>query len=157
MSLFAVNLMLAVTWALATGSMSERNLILGFFVGVFVLQFVGSAFGDARYAIRLWRIVSLAVIFLRELLVSSFRVAVSVVAPQLTMKPAVIAVPLDVTSDFEITLLANLITLTPGTLTIDVAEDRSCLYVHAMYGGDPDQLAKEIKDTFEHRIQEAFR
>lgn len=157
MSLFALNLLLAVTWALATGSLSERNLILGFFVGLIVLQFVGTAVGDGRYAIRLWRFLALAGIFLRELLLSSVRVAASVVTPRLTMKPAVIAVPLDVTSDVEITLLANLITLTPGTLTIDVAADRSCLYVHAMYGGDPDQMAREIKDTFERRIREAFR
>lgn len=157
MSLFALNLMLAFTWALATGSLSERNLVLGFFVGLIVLQFVGRAVGDDRYAIRLWRFLALAGIFLRELLRSSVRVAASVVTPRLTMKPAVIAVPLDVTSDVEITLLANLITLTPGTLTIDVAADRSCLYVHAMYGGNPDQMAQEIKDTFERRIREAFR
>lgn len=157
MNLFALNLLLAVAWALATGSLSERNLALGFVVGLVVLHLVGSAVGDPRYVVRLWRWLTLLATFLKELLVSSFRVAVSVVTPRLTMKPAVIAVPLDVTSDVEITLLANLISLTPGTLTIDVAADRSCLYVHAMYGGDPEQLAREIKDTFERRIREALR
>jgi len=157
MSLFALNLILAFTWALATGSLSERNLVLGFVVGLVVLQLVGSAVGDARYGARLFRIAALATIFLKELLVSSVRVAISVLSPRLTMEPAVIAVPLDVDSDAEITLLANLISLTPGTLSIDVAEDRSCIYVHAMYGGDPDQLAEEIKHTFERRIREAFR
>lgn len=157
MSLFALNLILAFTWALATGSLSERNLVLGFVVGLVVLQLVGPAVGDARYGTRLFRIAALATIFLKELLVSSVRVAISVLSPRLTMEPAVIAVPLDVDSDAEITLLANLISLTPGTLSIDVAEDRSCIYVHAMYGGDPDQLAQEIKDTFERRIREAFR
>jgi multicomponent Na+:H+ antiporter subunit E len=157
MSLFALNLILAFTWALATGSLSERNLVLGFVVGLVVLQLVGSAVGDARYGTRLFRIAALATIFLKELLVSSVRVAMSVLSPRLTMEPAVIAVPLDVDSDAEITLLANLISLTPGTLSIDVAEDRSCIYVHAMYGGDPDELAREIKDTFERRIREAFR
>ena len=157
MSLFALNLLLAVTWALATGSLSERNLILGFFVGLGVLQIVGAAVGDARYGVRLWRIVGLILTFLKELLVSSVRVAASVLTPRLTMKPAVIAVPLDLEGDAEITLLANLISLTPGTLSIDVAADRSCLYVHAMYGGDPEQLAEEIKSTFERRIREAFR
>jgi multicomponent Na+:H+ antiporter subunit E len=157
MSLFALNLILAVTWALATGSLSERNLALGFVVGLIVLQLVGTAVGDARYGARLFRILALAATFLKELLVSSVRVAASVLAPRLTMEPAVIAVPLDLKSDAEITLLANLISLTPGTLSIDVAADRSCIYVHAMYGGDPDQLAEEIKHTFERRIREAFR
>lgn len=157
MNLFALNLLLAFTWALATGSLSEPNLVLGFVVGMAILQVVGSAVGDGRYVVRMIRIVLLAATFLKELLVSSVRVAIDVLRPHLRMRPAVIAVPLDLKSDAEITLLANLISLTPGTLTIDVANDRSCLYVHAMYGGDPDQMAAAIKATFERRIEEVFR
>lgn len=157
MSLFALNLLLAVTWALATGSLSELNLAVGFVIGIVVLHFVGGAVGDARYAKRLLRIVNLVLYFLYALTLSSVRVALDVLRPTLRMKPAVIAVPLDVTSDAEITLLANLISLTPGTLSIDVARDKSVLYVHAMYGGDPEALASEIKRTFERRILEVFR
>lgn len=157
MSLFALNLILAVVWALATGSLSELNLAIGFVVGMAVLHVVGAAVGDSRYVVRLVRLVGLALYFLYELALSSVRVALDVLRPTLRMKPAVIAVPLDIDRDAEITLLANLISLTPGTLTIDVADDRSCLYVHAMYGGDPDALAAGIKRTFERRIKEAFR
>jgi len=156
-SLFAINLLLAVTWALATGALSERNLALGFVIGMAILQVVGSAVGDGRYVLRLIRIVLLVLTFLKELTLSSVRLAIDVLRPHMRMRPAVIAVPLDLKSDVEITLLANLISLTPGTLTIDVAKDRSCLYVHAMYGGDPDQLSAAIKATFERRIEEAFR
>lgn len=157
MSLFALNLLLAVTWALATGSLSEVNLAVGFVIGIVVLHFVGGAVGDARYALRLFRIVNLVLYFLYALAMSSVRVALDVLRPTLRMEPAVIAVPLDVSSDAEITLLANLISLTPGTLSIDVARDKSVLYVHAMYGGDPEALAAEIKRTFERRILEVFR
>jgi multicomponent Na+:H+ antiporter subunit E len=97
------------------------------------------------------------VFFLKELVLSSVRVAIDVIRPQLTMRPAVISVPLDVTSDAEITLLANLISLTPGTLSVDVSDDRSCLYVHAMYGDDAEALRLGIKSDFEHRIREVFR
>lgn len=157
MSLFSLNLILAFIWALATGSLSELNLVIGFLVGMVVLHFVGAAVGDRRYVVRLFRIVGLIAYFLYELVLSSVRVALDVLRPELRMKPAVIAVPLDIESDAEITLLANLISLTPGTLSIDVADDRSCLYVHAMYGGEPDALASEIKRTFERRIREAFQ
>ncbi|MEX2501851.1 MAG: Na+/H+ antiporter subunit E [Trueperaceae bacterium] len=157
MNLFALNLMLAFVWALATGSLSEVNLVIGFLVGMGVLQFVGGALGDARYTVRFLRAIGLALFFLKELLLSSVRVAIDVIRPEMTMTPAVIAVPLDVTSDAEITLLANLISLTPGTLSLDVADDKSCLYVHAMYGSDPERLAQEIKSSFERRIQEVFR
>ena len=157
MILFGLNLLLAFVWAFATGTVTPVSLIVGFLVGMAVLHVMGSALGDARYVVRLWRGSVLLVIFIKELIVSSVRVAFDVLRPRLTMEPAVIRVPLDLTRDAEITLFANLISLTPGTLTIDVANDRSCLYVHAMYGTDPDGLAEELKRTFERRIREALR
>ena len=67
------------------------------------------------------------------------------------------SVPLRVDRDFEITLLANLITLTPGTLSVDVSDDRSTLYIHAIHVPDPDELREDIAGGFEQRILEAFR
>ena len=157
MNLFALNLVLAFVWAFATGSLSEVNLLVGFLVGMGVLHVVGEALGDARYAVRFFRAIGLIGFFLIELALSSVRVAIDVLKPEMTMTPAVIAVPLDVRSDAEITLLANLISLTPGTLSLDVADDKPCLYVHAMYGEDPEAVADEIKRSFERRIQEVFR
>jgi multicomponent Na+:H+ antiporter subunit E len=122
-----------------------------------VLHFVGPVLGDERYALRFVLAASLLLFFLRELVLSSVRVAIDVIKPRLTMRPAVVSVPLELHSDAQITLLANLISLTPGTLSVDVAEDRSCLYVHAMYGEDADALRLGIKSDFEHRIREVFR
>jgi multicomponent Na+:H+ antiporter subunit E len=155
--LLALHLVLAILWAMATGGISLVNLLVGFLIGGLVLHFAGPALGDARYAVRAYRLTALFGFFLRELLVSSVRVAVDVLRPRLTMIPAVVAVPLDLRDELQITLLANLVSLTPGTLSIDVAEDRRTLYVHAMYGQDPERLRREIKQSFERRIQEAFR
>ena len=157
MTLLALHLALALLWAMATGGITLLNLFAGFLVGGAVLHFAGPALGDARYAVRAWRFAALFGFFLRELVVSSVRVAVDVLRPELTMTPAVVAVPLELDSDVQVTLLANLVSLTPGTLSIDVSEDRSLLYVHAMYGEDPEALRRHIKEAFEHRIQEAFR
>jgi multicomponent Na+:H+ antiporter subunit E len=68
-----------------------------------------------------------------------------------------VAIPLDVETDVEITLLANLITLTPGTLSMDISDDRKVLYVHAMYVDDPEALRAEIKNGFERRVLEMLR
>jgi multicomponent Na+:H+ antiporter subunit E len=68
-----------------------------------------------------------------------------------------VAVPLDARTDAEIVLLANLITLTPGTLSLDLSDDRTVLYVHAMYLTDPDELRREIKEGFERRVLEVLR
>jgi multicomponent Na+:H+ antiporter subunit E len=72
------------------------------------------------------------------------------------MRPAIVAVPLDLTSDFQITLLANLITLTPGTLSLDISDDKKILYVHGMYVDDVDEFRRSIKQGFEKRVQELF-
>ena len=95
--------------------------------------------------------------FLWQLLLSNLRVAYDVITPRLHMRPGIIAVPLDAKTDQEITLLANLITLTPGTLSLDVSEDRRVLYVHAMFVDSPDEVRDSIKNGFERRLLELIR
>jgi multicomponent Na+:H+ antiporter subunit E len=73
------------------------------------------------------------------------------------MKPGIIAVPLDAETDFEITLLANLITMTPGTLSLDLSDDRKTLYVHAMYITDPEKIRHSIKHDLERRVLAVLR
>ena len=72
------------------------------------------------------------------------------------LRPGIFAYPLKVGSDFEITLLANLITLTPGTLSVDVSDDRRTLFVHAIDCSDVDKAIRDIRDGFERKIEEAF-
>ena len=92
-------------------------------------------------------------------MVSAVRVAFVVLHPNLksVLKPAIVAVPLTVKSDAEITLLANLITLTPGTLSIDVSEDRRLLYVHVLHLADRQALIADIAGGFERKIAEVFQ
>jgi multicomponent Na+:H+ antiporter subunit E len=155
--LFALNMVLALVWAMATGIITMGTLAFGFLIGMLVLHFVGPVLGDERYALRFVLAIGLLVFFLKELVLSSIRVAIDVIKPRLTMRPAVISVPLELESHAEITLLANLISLTPGTLSVDVSDDGSTLYVHAMYGEDADALRTGIKSDFERRIREVFR
>ena len=92
-----------------------------------------------------------------ELFLSNLRVAWEVVTPTHDMEPGVVAIPLDIKTDHEITLLANLITLTPGTLSLDVSDDKKFLYIHAMYiGDDKEAFIHSIKDGFERRVMEVF-
>jgi multicomponent Na+:H+ antiporter subunit E len=84
--------------------------------------------------------------------------AYDVLTPNFHMQPGVIAIPLDAQTDTEITLLATMINLTPGSLTIDVSADRSVMYLHAMYlGEDADAYRRSVKDGFERRILEVTR
>ena len=103
------------------------------------------------------RWLSLLLLFLRELIVSALKVAWLVVQPRLNIRPAIIAYPLTVTTDLQIALLANMITLTPGTLSVDVSADRKTLYVHAIDMESKEDLIGSIAAGFERKILEVLR
>lgn len=157
MTTYVLNVIFAVIWVAITGSATLLNLVFGFFLASLALWIVRGEMGGSGYWRRVGRILSLVRLFLKELALSAFRVAVMVLSPRLDLKPGIFAFPLTVDRDFEITLLANLITLTPGTLSVDVSEDRKILYVHALDCSDPEAVRRDIADGFERKILEAFR
>lgn len=93
-----------------------------------------------------------------ELMLANLRVARYTVSRLRTLRPAVLRVPLEPDlTDTEITLLASLITLTPGTLTLDVSRDRSAMFVHFMHVEDDAQAIAAVKNGFERRILKVTR
>jgi multicomponent Na+:H+ antiporter subunit E len=93
-------------------------------------------------------------LFMRELLVSVWEVVLTVLPPARARRSGIVAIPLDVRSDTGIALLANMITLTPGTTSLHVSDDRKLLYVHVMNLSD-DTVAR-IKSGFEQRVKQVF-
>ncbi|CDZ73183.1 Multisubunit Na+/H+ antiporter, MnhE subunit [Neorhizobium galegae bv. orientalis] len=154
---YILSLVFAVVWVAVTGSATLHNLIFGFALSTLVLWIVRDEMGARGYWRRLGRILSLLALFLKELALSAWKVAVLVMSPRMDLKPGIFAFPLTVTRDFEITLLANLITLTPGTLSVDVSEDRRTLFVHAIDCSDIEATKRDIANGFERKIMEAFR
>jgi multicomponent Na+:H+ antiporter subunit E len=154
---FFLNLLLAGFWALATGRLTSGTFLIGFMAGFATLLVMRRAIGTDVYVRKFNGAVRLLVLFLYELVKANIRIAYDIVTPTHYMRPAILAIPLDARSDFEITLLANMITLTPGTLTLHVAEDRSVLYIHSVYTPDPERLRRTIKEGFEARILELTR
>ncbi len=147
----------ALVWLAVSGSFTLPNLLLGLAAGGLSLALVrGHVRPDGR-RIRPLKLLSLLLLFFKELALSAFKVAVLVASPKMAVKPGIFAFPLTVDRDFEITLLANLITLTPGTLSVDVSEDRMVLYVHAIDCSDPAGARRDIANGFERKIMEAFR
>ncbi|MBC7281141.1 Na+/H+ antiporter subunit E [Hoeflea sp.] len=157
MSLFLVNVLLALAWSAVTGSFTFLNFAFGFVLAIFALSLIREQVGSIGYFSRARRVISLLLLFVYELLLSAWKVAVLVLSPRMDLKPGIFAYPLRVDRDFEITMLANLITLTPGTLSVDVSDDRRTLYVHAIDASDPDAARRDIAEGFERKIMEAFR
>ncbi len=150
-------LLLTLAWLMLTGSWSVPNIVLGFALSLAASSFSRETRRRREVAIRPARVLGLALLFLWELALSGYRVARLVLTPRMELKPGIFAYPLKVDRNFEITLLANLITLTPGTLSVDVSPDRKLLFVHAIDCSDPDQARRDIANGFERKILEAFR
>lgn len=157
MSLFTLNLLIAVGWAAVAGGFEVLNLGLGFAGGFLALWLTRPLFGPSSYFRRTFGAIGLVVFFLYELVRSSMAVAWEVITPQIHSRPRMVRMPLDCTDETQIMLTANLISLTPGTLTVDVAADKSHLIIHAMFAEDPDEVVHDLKRGMERRVMEALR
>lgn len=157
MSIFLTNLLLALAWVALTGQYQASNFFAGLLLGFVVLRMTLRGEAAVAYGARLKAIGVFAFFFIKELILANLKVAFDVLTPRHHMRPGIVAVPLDLKTDLEITVLTTLITLTPGTLSLHVTDDRRTLYLHAMYIDDPDQLVRGIKDGFERRVMEVLR
>ena len=151
------NLSLALAWCAITGNLTVLNLLLGLGIAYLALRPPPGGAHRPAYFQKLRQAVAFALFFAKEIALSTARVAIDVLTPRPRMRPAVLAMPLDAETDAEITLLANLITLTPGTLSLDLSPDRRTLYVHVMFVGDADETIAALKSGFERRVLELLR
>jgi multicomponent Na+:H+ antiporter subunit E len=157
MNYLLLNIALALAWAALTGVFNPTNLGLGFVLGYGTLFVARRAIGPSSYFLKVRQIIAFVLFFVWELLLANLRVAHDVLTPRFFMQPRIIALPLDARTDAEITALAYLISLTPGTLALDVSDDKRVLFIHAMYAPDANKLRREIKQGFERRLLEMIR
>lgn len=148
----------ALIWSAITGVFSLANVLFGVLIGLWALWVVRERMVASSALKRTVRALMLLGLFLFELVVSAVRVALVVLSPRLraALEPGIIAFPLSARTDLEITILANMITLTPGTLSVDVSEDRKTLFVHAIDVPDKQALIRDIAEGFEKSIIEVF-
>jgi len=156
MNIFLLNLLLALAWGALVGSFEPLNLVFGFFLGYLILglsERIHSS-GQRRYIRKSLLVLQLIGILTIDIVKANLRVAITVLSPRPALRPAVVSVPLDLHSENSITLLSNLITLTPGTLSLDVSSDRSLLFVHVLWLEDVEKFRAELKNGYERRIKE---
>lgn len=154
---FVWNLFLALVWAAATERFTPSNLAIGFALGYVLLALMPPLPGEGAYALQMREMLDFFLFFGKEILVANAKVAAAVLSPASALRPGVIAVPLDPMSDLELTVLANMITLTPGTLTLDVSDDHRTLYVHAIDVRDAESFRRTVRDGYARRVVEILR
>lgn len=152
-----LNLLIGVIWMFLSESYSFASFLVGFVIGAALLFLLNRFIPDSYYFKHVKAIGYLIFLFIKELILANLEVLKWVYKPKLDFQPGIIALPIDVKKNWEITLLANLITLTPGTLSVDVSRDQRYIYIHAIDLPDVNQTIVGIKDTFEKAIREVTR
>ena len=154
---FLMNVMLTLIWVALTGSFTYINLLFGFVISFFVLWVISRESSDRRYFTIAFKIIGFFFYFLYEMLKATLEVAYEVMSRRFKMKPGIIKMPLEARTDVEITILANLIALTPGTLVIDISDDRTVMYIHGMYVQDKEKFINSIKNGLERPLLSIMR
>lgn len=143
---FLFNLVLGLVWCALTGSFSEWNLIAGVLVGAGVVEAYTRVRKGPPYLGKMLRLVGFSVYFLRILVIANLQVMWEVMTPGMSMTPRILRYPVGGLTDIERTTLANAISLTPGTLALDVSPDKQWLYIHCMYAKDKDRALRQLDE-----------
>jgi multicomponent Na+:H+ antiporter subunit E len=152
-----LNVILAWVWMFLKVSYDSVTFTVGYFFGLLIIFVFRRFFPSRFYLYRVFAVIRLLFIFIKELLLSNISVLKVILKPKLDIRPGIFALHTDLKNDWEITILANLITLTPGTLVVDVSSDNQTLYIHAMDISDAQEVITSIKTTFEKAIMEVSR
>lgn len=152
-----LNLIIAVLWMFLSESYDFISFLTGFIIGALLLFFLRRFIPGSFYLKRAWKIIKLILLFIKELIASNIDIVKWVYKPQQNYKPGIFALPTSLKSDWEVTILTSLISLTPGTLSVAVSDNNKIIYIHAMDIDDKEQAIQEIKESFEKAIMEVTR
>lgn len=152
-----LNLLIALVWMALNNTWDVVSFIIGYLIGLLLIFILRRFFPNEFYGRKLWAVVKLILMFFSELLKSSVMVLGHIIRPKLNINPAILTHETDLTSDWELTLLSTLMTLTPGTVLIEVSREQHLVYIHAIDIQDAEELSAHIRDTFEKAIKEVTR
>ncbi len=147
---------LAGIWLLLNNSAAPGQIVLGLILGWAIPLLSIRFWPDQVYIYKPLTLLRYIVVLLVDIVIANFNVAKLILGNPERLKPAFVKLPLDLTSDFAISLLANSITLTPGTLSARLSSDRKYLLIHALHESNPDMLIVTIKQRYERLLKEIF-
>ncbi|EHQ4883406.1 Na+/H+ antiporter subunit E [Listeria monocytogenes] len=151
-----LNIILACLWMFLESSFSFATFIIGFIIGIFLLFFMRRFLGSRFYLFRLFALVKLVFRFLHDLIVSTVHVSRIVLKKDMNIRPGIFRYDTTLETDWEVTMLALLITLTPGTLSIDISDDYKAIYVHSLHVPNIEEEIATIRKSYEGTIMEVF-
>lgn len=151
-----LSILILAIWSLLWEPMTVGLLVLGLIAALGLPIFARRFWPDSPEVRNFSALAVYLVVFLWDVLVANINVAILIASPNSSLRPTFLEIPLDIDHPFLITILANTISLTPGTVSSNVAGDRSALLVHCLDCEDPDEEIARIKKRYEDRLEEIF-
>ncbi|MGF1635126.1 MAG: Na+/H+ antiporter subunit E [Phycisphaerae bacterium] len=157
MNLFLLNLFLAVLWCLTWGTLDPYTFLAGFVIGYMVLGLYSRVTAVQGYGRKIWDLIRFFLYFVRILIKANLQIAYEVLTPTHNQRPRIVRYDIGGLTDIQVTTLANLISLTPGTLVMDICNNRRFLYVHCMYGHDRDEAIAGLDEVKHRMLEDIFK
>ena len=158
MSWFLVHIFFSLLWGALLGAYDLLTLISGFALGLVLFRLTLNQ-PSLHYRRRVYAILNFSIFYLREILFSNLRIALDVIRKRPEIKPGIVALDASKLTSRSKVLVANLITMTPGTLSLDISDDERFIYVHCLYLQDPESARASMQKDYVDKVaalSEAF-
>ncbi|MDQ0207812.1 Na+/H+ antiporter subunit E [Alkalicoccobacillus murimartini] len=152
-----LNILIALLWVFLQDSFEITNFITGFIVGLSLIYIMRRFFPTEFYLKKVVSIIHLLYLFIMELILSSVLMIKQILRPSLNITPGIFSFETELEGDLEITVLALLLTLTPGSVVLEITKDNNTFYIHAMDIPESRDAVMKAKSTFEKAIMEVTR
>ena len=152
----ALSAFLLIIWLLLNNTLAAGHVVLGVALAV-GMPLLTRRFWPESARVGSWKPVPGYILkVLLDIVLANLVVARTTLSPGLDLRPGYVRLPLELTDGFAITVLASTVSLTPGTVSVDVSADQTALLVHCLDLDDPAALVAEIKKRYERPLKEIF-
>lgn len=153
----AHSLLLFVVWLLLNNTLAAGHIVLATFFAI-TIPLLTSNLQDPQPSFqRPWLCLKYVLRVLSDIVIANFEVALLVLGPNRKLKPGFVAIPIDISHKFPITILASTVSLTPGTVSAEISSDEHWLYVHVLHLTDKEALISLVKQRYEAPLKEIFK
>ncbi|QTF93602.1 Na+/H+ antiporter subunit E [Halomonas sp. BM-2019] len=151
-----LSLVLLVVWLLMVRSLEPGQLILGALLAVSIPLLTQRFWEPLPQVKHPFKLAWFVLVVLYDIVKANIQVSLLILSPKREPHPGFVEYPLSVTEPLTITLLANTITMTPGTVATNIRLDRSSLLIHVLDMNDEEALVREIRERYERPLKEIF-
>ncbi|MDX1457510.1 MAG: Na+/H+ antiporter subunit E [Marinobacter sp.] len=151
-----LSLTLFLVWQLLNDGVSGASIVMGLILAWMLPQLTSNFWPERPALVKGWLLPMYILRVLWDIVVASLVVTKLVLSPR-KPRPAFISYPLSLEHPLAITMLASTISLTPGTVSVDISDDNRILLIHALDAEDEQEVIETIRKRYEKPLQEIFQ